>query len=115
MGKFDGKIADYPLGERIRYLRKDRGLSQVQIANAIGLSQGAVSQIEKGQMNLSLSHLRSISQQLRVHPAVLLADDNVFVFDTKVLGKYSEFSDLPPALKRGVIKTLRLFRKWGLK
>jgi transcriptional regulator with XRE-family HTH domain len=115
MGKYDGKISDYPIGERIRYMRKDRRLTQLDLAKKLKISQGAMSQLEKGQINLTVPMLIQISYFLDVHPGVFFAEDNVFVFDIRRLEKIKHFNDLSPSLKRAAIKTSRLLKKWGLK
>ena len=52
--------AEYQLGE----LRRALGITQAELANLIGKSQSAVSQIESGEIGLSLDVLRSIVAQL---------------------------------------------------
>ena len=52
--------AEYNLGE----LRQALGLTQAELAGMIGKSQSAVSQIESGEIGLSLELLRSIITQL---------------------------------------------------
>ncbi len=52
--------AEYQLGE----LRQALGLTQAELAGMIGKSQSAVSQIESGEIGLSLELLRSIITQL---------------------------------------------------
>jgi DNA-binding XRE family transcriptional regulator len=52
--------AEYHLGE----LRQALGLTQSELAGLIGKSQSAVSQIESGEIGLSLELLRSIITQL---------------------------------------------------
>ena len=52
--------AAYQLGE----LRQALGLTQAELAALIGKSQSAVSQIESGEIGLSLDLLRSIITQL---------------------------------------------------
>lgn len=52
--------AEYQLGE----LRQALGLTQAELAAMIGKSQSAVSQIESGEIGLSLELLRSIITQL---------------------------------------------------
>ena len=52
--------AEYQLGE----LRRALGITQVELADLIGKSQSAVSQIESGEIGLSLDVLRSIIAQL---------------------------------------------------
>jgi DNA-binding XRE family transcriptional regulator len=52
--------AEYHLGE----LRRALGITQSELAELIGKSQSAVSQIESGEIGLSLDVLRSIIAQL---------------------------------------------------
>jgi DNA-binding XRE family transcriptional regulator len=49
---------------RLGELRKALGVTQVELAALIGRSQSAVSQIESGEIGLSLDVLRSIVRQL---------------------------------------------------
>lgn len=56
----EGEIAPYRLAE----LRKSLGVTQVELAEMIGKSQSAVSQIEHGEIGLSLEMLRAIVGQL---------------------------------------------------
>jgi DNA-binding XRE family transcriptional regulator len=52
--------AEYHLGE----LRQALGLTQAELASMIGKTQSAVSQIESGEISLSLDLLRTIITQL---------------------------------------------------
>ena len=54
------EIATYRLAE----LRKALGVTQTELANMIGKSQSAISQLENGDIGLSLETLRSIVNQL---------------------------------------------------
>lgn len=54
------EIAAYRLAE----LRKALGVTQAELAELIGKSQSAISQIEHGEIALSLDVLRSIVRQL---------------------------------------------------
>ena len=53
--------------ERIIMLRNMLQLSQVNFANKIHISQGALSQIENGKSQISLETLRNISRELNVN------------------------------------------------
>ncbi len=60
------------IGQRVNHYRKKHGLSQGDLAEAIGLSQGSISQIEKGRRkNLTISNLQSIAIALDVEPGDL--------------------------------------------
>ncbi len=54
------EIAQYRLTE----LRKALGVTQVELAELIGKSQSAISQIESGEIGLSLDVLRTIVAEL---------------------------------------------------
>ncbi|MEX1280699.1 MAG: helix-turn-helix transcriptional regulator [Acidimicrobiia bacterium] len=49
---------------RLAELRKALGVTQVELADMIGRSQSAISQIEHGEIALSLATLKSIIHQL---------------------------------------------------
>jgi XRE family aerobic/anaerobic benzoate catabolism transcriptional regulator len=51
---------------RVRELRKRAGLSQKALAAAAGVCQSAISRIERGQRNASLTKLAAIARALRV-------------------------------------------------
>jgi transcriptional regulator with XRE-family HTH domain len=57
----DGEIM---IGEKIRALRQQRGMTISELAEAVGLSPSAVSQIERGTIDPSLRTLRSVADEL---------------------------------------------------
>jgi DNA-binding XRE family transcriptional regulator len=64
--------AEYQLGE----LRRALGITQAELASLIGKSQSAVSQIESGEIGLSLDVLRSIIAQLGGELEITAVFDN---------------------------------------
>jgi transcriptional regulator with XRE-family HTH domain len=66
---------------RIRELRLERGLTQVQLAERCGMPQSTISRIESGSTTgVDFETLNRVAQALGVHPADLIAFDQV-VFD----------------------------------
>lgn len=63
------------LGETIRRLRKDNGLTQAQLAEAIGVDESYISKIETGRLPYTPSEetLRLLAQVLKADPLELLA------------------------------------------
>ena len=53
-------------GERIKFFRLKRGLTQKQLAEKIGLTYSAISLIESDKRGLTLKRLRQISDALEV-------------------------------------------------
>ena len=62
------------LGKRIQSARRETGLSQEQLAEAIGKSPSAISTIETGKRGASLETLIRIANALQVSADYLLAD-----------------------------------------
>ncbi|MDA8169684.1 MAG: helix-turn-helix transcriptional regulator [Nitrospiraceae bacterium] len=60
------------IGELIRQMRKSSGLSQVQLAEKVGISYQQVQKYEKGTNQLSLSRLEQISEALGVPASVFM-------------------------------------------
>jgi transcriptional regulator with XRE-family HTH domain len=54
-------------------IRKLRGLTQAQLAEAIGANQATISKIEKGEGNPTLHMIMRIAAALRVHPTELFS------------------------------------------
>lgn len=59
------------LGERVRELRLDAGLTQRQVATAAGVSDRTVSAIEMGRRGASVPVLNRLARALRVDPLSL--------------------------------------------
>ncbi|PKQ04482.1 MAG: XRE family transcriptional regulator [Alphaproteobacteria bacterium HGW-Alphaproteobacteria-11] len=58
-------------GDRVRLLRKERGLSQEQLAALCELDRSYVGGVERGERNVSLVNILRVCRALRVHPADL--------------------------------------------
>jgi len=67
------------LGERIRKMREESGLSQEQIAKKIGLGRSSVSNIEGGKHQIPLSTLYQLSRSLEKEIHMILPTYNEVV------------------------------------
>ena len=61
------------LGERIRKLRKQRGLTQVVFAERVGLDRSFIADVERGKRNISILNLDLIAKGFNVSLAQLLS------------------------------------------
>jgi len=64
-----GRMADaflIRLGERIRRLRKERGWTQVVMAERVGIDRSFLAEVESGTRNISILNLRAIAEGLEV-------------------------------------------------
>ncbi|MDK1716394.1 helix-turn-helix domain-containing protein [Dellaglioa algida] len=59
-------------GERIKKLRKDRGLTQSELAKEIGISRSYMSEIESDKRNMSIKTLTKIATGLDISLSFLL-------------------------------------------
>jgi transcriptional regulator with XRE-family HTH domain len=64
--------AQITLGDRVRERRLALGLSQMSLADRIGLHFTFVSSVERGERNLSLQSLLRLADGLQVNPAELV-------------------------------------------
>ena len=58
------KITQQEIGKRVAYLRKNKGLSQEELATRVGIARSALTQVERGNRNLSALEMHNISIQL---------------------------------------------------
>lgn len=63
------------IGEKLLAFRKQRGLTQADVAERAGLSDRAYAEIERGTVNMRVSSLLKICEVLRVTPNDLLLAD----------------------------------------
>jgi ribosome-binding protein aMBF1 (putative translation factor) len=59
-------------GERVRELRKQKGLSQEALALACNLDRTYIGGVERGERNISLINIYGIATALEVPPSALL-------------------------------------------
>lgn len=67
--------ADLRLGRRLRALRVERNLSLADLATRVGMSIGALSQIERGLSSLRVKVIWPLAAALDIGPADLIGDD----------------------------------------
>ncbi len=60
---------------RIKIIRKERGLTQVELAEKLGVAQGTIQKLENDQIEFSTNWMRKISEVLEVEPYELLPLD----------------------------------------
>lgn len=63
------------IGNRLLLIRRRRGLTQTEVAEAAGLSDRAYADIERGTVNMRVETLLKICTVLRITPDEILTDD----------------------------------------
>lgn len=64
------------LGARVAQLRRDQSLTQVQLAEALGISQQMVASYEVGRRRIPVSMLQALAKALSVDIDTLLGDES---------------------------------------
>jgi transcriptional regulator with XRE-family HTH domain len=59
-------------GANIRAIRKQRGVSQEQLADALGVHRTYMGGVERGERNLTLRSLEKLAERMGVDPVSLL-------------------------------------------
>lgn len=62
------------IGQRLRALRTERGISQVELARRLGSYQTVISAIERGERGLTLQQVMKLADALGAPPADLLGE-----------------------------------------
>jgi transcriptional regulator with XRE-family HTH domain len=98
------------LGARVAQLRRDQALTQVQLAEALGISQQMVASYEVGRRRIPVSMLQALAQALSVDIDGLLGDAakaRAKRGPTPVLARHMErISALPKTQQKFVIQVL---------
>ena len=103
--------------EKLIRLRKKRGLTQLELAEAVDVSRQAISKWEVGTATPSIENLRSLSIFYGV-PADLLLNDALDLPDTKQVlpEEPSQQGEAPPAeespLGNEIKKEIKSLKKW---
>lgn len=104
----------YDLGERLRFIREQRKLSQKILAERARVSQATIAQVETGRKDPSVRTLRKIAEALDIDLATLFARDEVHVFDLpRMKRKYDHVDKLTPHLYTALGKVIRYAKEIG--
>ncbi|EUC68766.1 XRE family transcriptional regulator [Alcanivorax sp. 97CO-5] len=61
-------------GERVRHIRKDKGLSQEALADLAGIDRSYMGHIERGDQNVTLTKIHQIADALGVSLTMLFSE-----------------------------------------
>ncbi len=93
------------LGARIKAVRKERGWSQEQLAERVGISTQYVSNIERGKENPTLDLLLRVAQALKVSPA------EIFDLEARGLDRKTLQAEIRKVIETQDIERLRIALK----
>lgn len=93
----------------IREWRKHRGLTLEQLAERVGLTHGAISQLERGETNYTQPTLEAIAEALDCEPADLIMRRP----DSPTWSIWDEVRGLPEDEQRRLAAVIAAVRKTG--
>ncbi|MBR6219818.1 MAG: helix-turn-helix transcriptional regulator [Clostridia bacterium] len=94
------------IGNRLLALRKDRGLTQAELAERAGLADRTYADIERGTVNMRLLTLVSICETLHVRPDdLLLAEDAPMETDQNAT--IERLMNCSPSKREAMIRVLK--------
>ncbi|WP_430310192.1 helix-turn-helix domain-containing protein [Rummeliibacillus pycnus] len=70
------------IGEQLKNLRKERGLTLKELSNKTDFSISFLSQVERGKSNLTLESLRKVSDALQVSPGLFFEKESIEIVPT---------------------------------
>ncbi len=70
--KYETPIDEHTIGNRLRELRKRRGMTQVELAQRLGMDQSVLSRYERGELRLHGALLTAFAKALRARPDEIL-------------------------------------------
>jgi transcriptional regulator with XRE-family HTH domain len=91
------------LGGNIRRLRKDRGLSQIQLAEASGIKVAHISRLESDSSDPKISTIYKLMEALNCSPDALLMDSKKVGIDSILKSTLERAINLPEVNKRVIV------------
>ncbi len=93
------------VGEKIKYFRTSKGLSQKEIALNVGIDQAQYSRIESGKVEPTLSSLNKIAESLDIKISDLFNDElaiDINSYDKNVVDKIRLIDELEDIEKKSI-------------
>lgn len=110
MSKAQTISSDETLGQRIARLRKARGLTQSQLAEAVEMTQTMISEYELDRRRLHAEMVTKVATALKVSTDELLgmkaAKKANSEFDLKLVRRMQKIAQLPPAKQKMLLHTI---------
>lgn len=102
------------VGQRLARLRKDRGLTQVELAERVGLAQPNISDYERDVLRLHSDLIVKLAEVLKVSTDELLGrkpPSTASVRSRRLIKRVQQIEELPQPHQRALLKTIDTFIK----
>jgi transcriptional regulator with XRE-family HTH domain len=104
-------LSNKTIGERLRTIRRERGMTQAELAEVIGTHFTSISQIERGLRGLTIQQLVKLTRALGVSPNEVLLDgkktsERISRRRSRLLRRLQRIEELPLSEQRAILKIL---------
>ncbi len=103
------------IGKRLQELRKQQGLTQVELAEKLGINQSLVSQYERGDLRLHGTLVAALATVLKTSTDQILGLKPVaadgLLKDRRFLKRLQKIDELPQRRKQALLKSLDMLLK----
>ena len=111
--KFVAPVDDKTISRRLAEIRRSRGLTQVELAVKLGLSQPLVSQYERGEIRMHASLVAAFAKVLRVSSDQILclqpSKGNGLPKDRRFVRRLEKIESLSRRDKQALLRTIDRF------
>ncbi|HDD44919.1 MAG TPA: XRE family transcriptional regulator [Candidatus Desulfofervidus auxilii] len=110
-------ISNTEIGEKIRFFRKQKGLTQMQLAEKVGVSFQQIQKYEKGYDRICVERLQQIAQAIGIPISYFFTNFNEVYYVQEKTSSYDlipkELQEILPLTKEEIIaiKNLRSLNK----
>ena len=108
-------LSNIQIGKRIAVIRKERGLTQTQLAERIGINQRLVSDYEVGRVGISAEMLARFCSVLQCSADSLITDIPIKELSNnpnlKLTKRLKHIEQLPPMQQKVLLQNIDMFLK----
>ena len=97
-------------GQKVSKIRKEKKLSQIEVADAVGVSRDAISKYERDDIIPSVENAKKIAKVLNVSLDYLVSDeDKQDVLDIDMINRIKEIQNLNSEDKNTIVTIIDAF------
>jgi len=112
-GRFDVPAEDKAIARRLGELRRRRGKTQIEMADALGITQSLISEYERGRIRLHAALVAAFARALRVSADEILGltkpKENGALTDRRVLRRFERIEHLGKRDQLALFRTIDAF------
>jgi transcriptional regulator with XRE-family HTH domain len=112
-GRFSSPVTEKTIGQRLAAIRQQRGLTQLELARKLGITQTLVSEYERGNLRLHGALVAAFSKALRSSSDAILGLERVkkdgIIDDRRILRRLQKIEKLGKRDQQALFRTIDAF------